>query len=64
MYIGINKFSAFASDHKPLHVFRIQQVVTYICILHDTIWIILNLMFMYHNFILMCQTKELDIQYI
>ena len=32
MYIDINKFSASASDHKPLHVFRIQQEVAYICI--------------------------------
>ena len=32
MYIGINKFSASASDHKPLHVFRIQQEVAYIYI--------------------------------
>ena len=32
MYIGINKFSASASDHKPLHVLRIQQEVAYICI--------------------------------
>ena len=32
MYIGINKFSTSASDHKPLHIFRIQQEVTYICI--------------------------------
>ena len=29
MYIGINKFSASASDHKPLHVLRIQQEVAY-----------------------------------
>ena len=27
MYIGINKFSASASDHKPLDVLRIQQEV-------------------------------------
>ena len=32
MYIGINKFSASAADHKPLHVLRIQQEVAYICI--------------------------------
>ena len=29
MYIGINKFSVSALDHKPLHVFRIQQEVAY-----------------------------------
>ena len=32
MYIGIDKFNASASDHKPLHVFTIQQEVAYICI--------------------------------
>ena len=32
MYIGINKCSASTSDHEPLHVFRIQQEVTYKCI--------------------------------
>ena len=32
MYIGINKFCASVSDHKPLHVLRIQQEYTYICI--------------------------------
>ena len=32
MYIGINKFSASATDHKPFHVFKIQQEVAYICI--------------------------------
>ena len=36
-YIGINNFSASASDHKPLHVFRIQQEVADICILHKAI---------------------------
>ena len=53
MNIGINKFNAFASDHKPLHVLRIQQEATYICISHDTIRIILNLTLTYHNFISM-----------
>ena len=32
MYIGINKFTASTSYHKPLHVLRIQQEVAYICI--------------------------------
>ena len=36
MYIGINNFNAFVSDHKPLHVFRIQQEIAYICTLHHT----------------------------
>ena len=35
MYIGINKFSASASVHKPLHAFRIQHEVAYI-IMHLT----------------------------
>ena len=47
MYIGINKFSAFAADHKPLHVFITQQEINYARILIDTISINLNLMFMY-----------------
>ena len=37
MSIGINKSNAFASDHKQLNVFRIQQEVTYTCIVRDTI---------------------------
>ena len=49
MYFGINKFSVSTSDHKPLHVYRIQQEVSYICILHHIIWILLNSMFMYYN---------------
>ena len=56
MYIGINKFSASTLDHKTLHVFRIQQEVAYICILHHIIWILLNLMFMHHN-LLQCNKK-------
>ena len=43
MYISINKFNASTSDHKPLHVLRIQQEV------HHTIWIALNSIFMYQN---------------
>ena len=50
MYIGINKLSAIASDDKPLYVFRIQQEAGYICLSYHTILILLNLMFMYHNF--------------
>ena len=30
MYICINKFSASTSDHKPLHLLRIQQEVAYV----------------------------------
>ena len=30
MYIGISKFTASTSNHKPLDVFRIQQEVAYI----------------------------------
>ena len=56
MYIGVNNFSALVSDHKPLHVFRIQQEVTYLCILHHTIWVLLNSMFMYHN-LLQCNKQ-------
>ena len=49
MNISINKFSASTSGHKPLHVLRIQQEVAYIYILHHTIWIPLNSIFMYQN---------------
>ena len=57
MYIGISKFSASTSDHKPVHVFRSQQEVAYICILHHTVCrILLNLMFMYHN-LLQCNKE-------
>ena len=50
MYIAVNKCSASISDHKPLHVFKIQQEVTYNymhCILRHTIWILLNLIHIY-----------------
>ena len=40
MYIGINKFSAPVSDHKPLHVLRIQQEVANIAMhLDPTTWL-------------------------
>ena len=61
VYFGINIFSTSASDHNPLHVFKIQQEVAYICIhvtLHEIQCLYITILFQCNK-----QSNYIDILY-